>query len=1433
MCNRVLVAFCLLVFAVTAYAGSTGTTALHMPQGEDASRPFGDFVSDNDAGALNTFYRYFIEVPPGITRLQVELFDADVGLGGMTEDTAGRDRARAASFSTVVNYSLRDPAGTVRTARFTTGDATQPTGSDNAWLDLYNATGNDVLDQFGTNAYNNNDGNNNWSTDWVETDGGGGGATGGAIRVITGELRVGDNVAGTPNIYRQADLLGSPGLNMGMAFLTFDYRTSANLEDADQVTVQISNDGGASFTPLETFSNDSSGSRSYDITAFIANNTRVRFLVAGGLGAGEFFFFDNVRISDGPITAGHWELRVDQTNGSGNDVDINALGIRAHDGTSGSGGTELNVYADAMLSLGVNPSASGSGANSRSYTLYPWITSGCTCSHNDFDLDTNNGNTGSAAYTSRSGAFSQTFAAATLSQNDVWNRDSTATFTSDSDAIDYGIWSLGATVETYFTPAVNGNYETIYVANSLAAANPPAANPPTNSFRIYLPTDAGNAPLKPYLEQFVRAATGVVTPTVGVVFPATVTVRITNPTAHAITFSASNLVTANVPGGGAVYGGSAQVSQGTIVSQPAVGGTGNITWNPGTVAAGDTALLAYLVAVTPAAAGQRIPVTATPASGNGTRAQYVDETGNTTQARATALVGPICEVAVTEGLLTDVLLSSFRIDGSTIEWTTASEGGTIGFHLYRENGERVNDSLIPASHRAHGGTYRVVDSFAAERYILEEVTASGRRNRYGPLDRIEGRERPMRERALSVPQVLGSKEDIEAVMIGVPSTGIVRVTAADLASAFGESVSKIQKEMEKGQLAITNRGASVAWTTDGNALYFFGEKSDSIYSNDRVYRIEREKGATMKSVVVSPASVPVSSFTIAREIETDVFAATVLPLDPESDYWFQDFFLSGDPTYGRKTFPIDVPAVASASGVSLDVRLQGAFKDTPHRARVTLNGVPLGDATWDSFDAHAATFAVPSAVLRDGANEIVIEGLLEGGAPFDIFYVDGFTLRYERYARPENGKIEVRRGGSIAAGPFGVAPMILDVTNRLKPSVLRGASFIGGTSSLVAPQSATALYFTESFVAPSFFRGSAEAKLKEKRRADWVVVAPRAMRDAAESLARLHERDGLSTFVVDLEQVYDEFAGGNTTPHAIRDFFTSTRKWSRPPLYYVLAGTGTVDYRAIEVPPGPMPPLMTSTPDGLYASDSLFIDRNGDKLPDAAIGRIPVSTAEELEAYVRKLEANARVSASDQKIIFSADAVDRGADFRRASVLAEAPLASRPLTRVYLDELGASGARTSLMNAWQSGSSLVSWIGHGGLDLLSPTAFLTASDAPSLTSTGRLPMLVAMTCTINRFENGYVEPLGGALTRESDAGAIAVWSASGLSMHAQASEIQRTFTRLAAQSPRARIGDLVVRSLAAFPGDTSSVYLLLGDPAVRLELPQEVVHGGAPSAPGE
>jgi hypothetical protein len=1442
--------------AVGLHAASTGITALHTVQGVNSGRSSGDFVSDNDAGALNGVYHYWVEVPPGVPNLTVDLYDADIGINTPgNEDDLNRDRDRG-GFNSTVTYSAFRPNGTAITTNYTTGTNALPAGSDGNWLALFTVGGTTVLDQFGAAAYNNNNGTQNWAGNWIETnDDGNAGA--GLIRITGGELRIEDNANAAPStIEREANLS-----TWSIATLTFSMHTTG-VDVGDVMLLQVSANGGGSWTTIATYSGPFAATvnQSYDISAFRAANTRVRFIESANYGNNDFFFVDNLQMQD-QITAGHYEVRVDM----GTDDDVNAFGIRA----TSTDGTDLNVYVDDILPYGTNPN---NGTNTtRTYQFYPWVTSGCSCLHSEFDHDSTRTTLSHITYRTPSNVLIADLADATLSDENVWGHQEITGFTTDTASTDYGIWDLDATIQSYgntngnYTNALVGNYARVaaFVANGTAT---PTANPEANAFRIYLPTDAGAAPVKPVLEQLLaQRFTGALPANAQRRY--TVTVRLDNRTAYPLTFSnaSGNVVTSRVPGGSVVYGGNFQMSQGTLISQPTVGAAagGNVVWDPGTVnttTATTAVSMSYDVLVT-ATAGQRLAVTGTPTGADGTRAKYVDETGNTTQTQATYTLGPICELMVEQGLATPVLLSSFDAgvkNGVTnIQWTTAAELGTVGFNVYRvdaaKNLVKVNDRTISVSAgAAQGSRYRLVDrgnASAFASYVLEEITASGKTLRYGPFAASAKKTvDPPANGQLSDRTPRGDfgtvsiddggsppVPDPVAVMVGVGRTGVVRVPAADIAANLNVPLPTVLSAIAGGSILVSNNGVPVSWSANAahDAVLFYGEKGDTIFSDSRYYRLEIGAGPPMSIVQVTGSAAPLTTFPAARELETDAFAATVLPLDPNSDYWFWDYVLSGDPTDGRKTFNVNIPAVASTSGATLQVRLQGALAGTPHRARVWLNNVPIGEITWNALDGKTADIAIPAALMHDGNNSLAVEGLLEPGVSFDVFYVDGFRVSYQRKANPEEATLALvpPADRQVTAGPFATLPLALDITDKLHPRMLQNGSFVGGNLSFVAPAGVQSIFISEraGFVAPTSVRGSAPATLMDNPSgADYVVITPASLRAGAQTLADFRAGDGLRTLVVDLDQIYDEFNGGNPNPAAIRSFIAFTSRWQTRPKYVALIGTGTIDYRGIQTSPGPMPPMMFQTADGLYASDSLYGDRNFDNLPDVAVGRIPVSTSEELDAYLQKLLDTTRVETADSKLIWSADAVDQGANFRQASRRAETPLMARPAARIYLDELGSDGARTALLGAWQSGATLVNWVGHGGLDRLSTTSLLTVDDAPALTSTGPLPIVVAMTCSINRFDIGVVDSLGAALTRVPNAGALAVWSSSGMSIHSDAAGLGRTFLRLAATQPDARVGDLIVQSLAASKnlGETGPLYLLLGDPALRLALPGGAGGGG-------
>lgn len=174
-----------------------------------------------------------------------------------------------------------------------------------------------VRDDFETRAWGNNDGTANWSGDWIENDAASTppSPTNGNVWITGGgELRVEDRPdTGTqPSAARQVDLTGATA-----ATLSFDWRTTGGVDPSDSVIVEISSNGGTSWTTLENFTGlngSNSGSRSYDITPYATASTQVRIRVNNLYGGGgESFRLDFIEI-DYQVALTGTNLSVSQTD---------------------------------------------------------------------------------------------------------------------------------------------------------------------------------------------------------------------------------------------------------------------------------------------------------------------------------------------------------------------------------------------------------------------------------------------------------------------------------------------------------------------------------------------------------------------------------------------------------------------------------------------------------------------------------------------------------------------------------------------------------------------------------------------------------------------------------------------------------------------------------------------------------------------------------------------------------------------------------------------------------------------------------------------------------------------------------------------------------------------------------------------------------------
>ena len=208
-----------------------------------------------------------------------------------------------------------------------------------------------VRDEFATASYNNNDGSSSWDGNWIEADLNGGGATGGNIQIIGQQLRVDANNAGD-NIYREVDLSAAV-----TASLSFDFDNQ--LGSGGVVHLQVSSNGGGSWSNLRTYNNGNVGAGSdvVDLTSFRGPDTQIRILV-NSANVGELVRFDNIEVLfDANLAA----VGQDDTYVINEDTTLDTGTI------AGVLGNDIDPDGDPLMAVQVGPDP----ANAQSFTFNP------------------------------------------------------------------------------------------------------------------------------------------------------------------------------------------------------------------------------------------------------------------------------------------------------------------------------------------------------------------------------------------------------------------------------------------------------------------------------------------------------------------------------------------------------------------------------------------------------------------------------------------------------------------------------------------------------------------------------------------------------------------------------------------------------------------------------------------------------------------------------------------------------------------------------------------------------------------------------------------------------------------------------------------------------------------------------------------------------
>ena len=530
---------------------------------------------------------------------------------------------------------------------------------------------------------------------------------------------------------------------------------------------------------------------------------------------------------------------------------------------------------------------------------------------------------------------------------------------------------------------------------------------------------------------------------------------------------------------------------------------------------------------------------------------------------------------------------------------------------------------------------------------------------------------------------------------------------------------------------------------------------------------------------------------------------------------------------------------AVAGDGTLQVDLHG-IEGEAHSVEVRLNGTPLGTTSFEGVVPHQATFSVPEAAMQEGENTLSIEPVNPASS---MLYLNSADLTYTReyttsapallFGAGQDASLEV-------TGLTGDDLQVLDVSDARQP-VRLGDAVAAATGLQLATETGRS-YFAVSAAelrSPTSIWNDVPSSLQSSdNAADYLLITPAELRAEAQALADYREAEGFSTMLVELQDIYDEFAFGTPDPNAIRDFLIDTQSnWASAPRFVVLVGKGSFDYRDILGRGGNLlPPLMVRTQDGIFSSDNKYADLlANDGLPDVAIGRLPVTSAADLNSVIQQIISyEGSLDALPDEITLLADETLPRDNFGMSSdFVSEALPSDWNANAVYRSELGdLESTRALFFDEVRKGPRLVNYLGHAGATALGfREILLNVEDVETMTIDGTQPVFSNMTCTASRFAVPGLVSLGEALLLDEEA-AIAVWGPSGISINAQATLLARALVNELSTGEEARIGPMINAALPVladleFGREMISIYHLFGDPALRVAKADDPGTGGA------
>jgi len=373
---------------------------------------------------------------------------------------------------------------------------------------------------------------------------------------------------------------------------------------------------------------------------------------------------------------------------------------------------------------------------------------------------------------------------------------------------------------------------------------------------------------------------------------------------------------------------------------------------------------------------------------------------------------------------------------------------------------------------------------------------------------------------------------------------------------------------------------------------------------------------------------------------------------------------------------------------------------------------------------------------------------------------------------------------------------------------------------------------------------------------NYIVITNQELSSQAQRVADYHQTNsGLTTKVVQLSEIYNEFGSGSPDVTAVRDFikqvYYSNSSVSGKLKYVCFFGDGSYDYKDRITGNNNIVPVFESNESfnlaTSYVTDDYFVmldPTEGLMLTtdtiDVASGRIPVSTVQQATEVVDKILRyyhtasfgdwrNTITLVADDIDVVGEESLQSGLDRIADLIKKHKPIFN--INKIYADafkqETSSGGERypqvnLALSNAIEKGTLIMDYFGHGGEDGFASERILEVPQIQSLQNSKTLPLFITVTCEFSRFDNPLRTTAGELVFWNKNGGAASLITTTREIFISTGQNFNERLLKILLQfnNEDLTIAESLMAAKNGFSSSQKFFIYYVGDPAMKLAIPK-------------